>query len=158
MVKQSPGGNLAKCFSSGGYLASVCLHVWIYLIYLHRSCPGGTTVKNSPANTQKVDLIPTSGRSPGEENGNHSSILTWKIPWTEEPGGLQTMRVSKSQTQQGTYTHTQRHLLSTLKSPKEPPSLIWGLGRSQGQQGPANAMREMGAVAGGWRRGTLQTS
>ena len=22
----------------------------------------------------------------------HSSILTWKIPWTEEPGGLQTMR------------------------------------------------------------------
>ena len=24
----------------------------------------------------------------GEGNGNHSSILAWRIPWTEEPGGL----------------------------------------------------------------------
>ena len=30
--------------------------------------------------------------SPGEENGNHSSILAWRIPWTEEPDGLQSMR------------------------------------------------------------------
>ena len=29
--------------------------------------------------------IPGSGRSPGEGHGNHSSILTWRIPWTEEP-------------------------------------------------------------------------
>ena len=35
--------------------------------------------------------IPGSGRSPGEGNGNHSSILAWKIPWTEEPGRLQSM-------------------------------------------------------------------
>ena len=28
----------------------------------------------------------------------HSSIFTWKIPWTEEPGGLQSMGVAKSQT------------------------------------------------------------
>ena len=27
----------------------------------------------------------------GEGNGTHSSILVWKIPWTEEPGGLQSM-------------------------------------------------------------------
>ena len=26
-----------------------------------------------------------------EEMANHSSILAWKIPWTEEPGGLQFM-------------------------------------------------------------------
>ena len=25
----------------------------------------------------------------------HSTILTWKIPWTEEPGGLQSMGVTK---------------------------------------------------------------
>ena len=30
-----------------------------------------------------------SGRSPGAEHGNHSSVLAWKIPWTEEPGRLQ---------------------------------------------------------------------
>ena len=29
----------------------------------------------------------------------HSSILTWRIPWTEEPGGLQVHGVAKSQTQ-----------------------------------------------------------
>jgi len=28
----------------------------------------------------------------------HSSILAWRIPWTEEPGGLQTMGVTKSWT------------------------------------------------------------
>ena len=26
-----------------------------------------------------------------KEMANHSSILAWKIPWTEEPGGLQSM-------------------------------------------------------------------
>ena len=28
----------------------------------------------------------------------HSSILAWRIPWTEEPGGLQSMGIAKSQT------------------------------------------------------------
>ena len=35
--------------------------------------------------------IPGSGRSSGEGNGNPHSILAWRIPWTEEPGGLQSM-------------------------------------------------------------------
>ena len=51
-------------------------------------------VKNPPANAgeaRNVDLIPGSGRSPGEEMATHSSILTWRIPWTEEAGGLQSM-------------------------------------------------------------------
>ena len=30
-------------------------------------------------------------RSDGEGNGNHSSTFAWKVPWTEEPGGLQSM-------------------------------------------------------------------
>ena len=34
-------------------------------------------------------LIPGLSRSPGEEHGTHSSILAWRIPWTEEPSGLQ---------------------------------------------------------------------
>ena len=32
-----------------------------------------------------------SGRSPGEGNGTHSSILVWRIPWTEESGGLRSI-------------------------------------------------------------------
>ena len=30
-----------------------------------------------------------------KEKATHSSILAWKIPWTEEPGGLQSMGVTK---------------------------------------------------------------
>ena len=33
-----------------------------------------------------------------EEMATHCSLLAWKIPWTEEPGGLQSMRSQKSQT------------------------------------------------------------
>ena len=34
-----------------------------------------------------------------KEMAMHSSILAWEIPWTEEPGGLQSMGSPKSQTQ-----------------------------------------------------------
>ena len=54
-------------------------------------------VKNLPTNAnaevRDVGLIPGSGRSSGEGN----SILAWKIPWTEEPGRLESIR-SQSQT------------------------------------------------------------
>ena len=43
-------------------------------------------------------MIPESGRSPVGGNGNHSSLLAWRIPWIEEPGGLQSMGVPKSWT------------------------------------------------------------
>ena len=38
-----------------------------------------------------LSLIPGLGRSPGGEHGSHSSVPAWRIPWTEEPGGLQSM-------------------------------------------------------------------
>ena len=47
-------------------------------------------VENLPA-VQETGLIPVSGRSSGEGNGNPLSILAWRILWTEEPGGLQSM-------------------------------------------------------------------
>ena len=43
-----------------------------------------------------VGLIPGLGRSLEEEIAPHSSILAWKIPWTEEPGRLQSMGLQKS--------------------------------------------------------------
>ena len=33
-----------------------------------------------------------------EEMATHSSVLAWEIPWTEEPGGLQTMGSQESDT------------------------------------------------------------
>ena len=51
-------------------------------------------VKNLPASEgdmRDAGSIPASGRSTGEGRATHSSILVWKIPWTEEPGGLQSI-------------------------------------------------------------------
>ena len=51
-------------------------------------------VKNLPANAgdiRDVGLILGSGSSPEKGMATHSSILAWKIQWTEEPGGLQSM-------------------------------------------------------------------
>ena len=55
--------------------------------------PGGTRGKEPPVNARDirdVGLIPGSQEDPLEEGmTTHSSILPWRIPWTEEPGGLQ---------------------------------------------------------------------
>ena len=51
-----------------------------------RGFPGGSEVKASASNAGDLGSIPGSGRSPGEGNGNP---LAWRIPWAEEPGGLQ---------------------------------------------------------------------
>ena len=55
-------------------------------------------VKNPPVNAgdiRDVGSIPESGRSPGGGHGNHSSVLAWRIPWTEEPGRLQSMGLQR---------------------------------------------------------------
>ena len=57
--------------------------------------PGGSLVKNLPTNAGDTGSILGLGRFPEEGNGNHSSILAWEIPWTEEPGGLQSTGVTK---------------------------------------------------------------
>ena len=46
-------------------------------------------VKDLPANAGDMGSIPGSGKFPGEGMASHSSIFPGKIPWTEEPGGLQ---------------------------------------------------------------------
>ena len=49
-------------------------------------------VKNLPANSGGVGSITGAGRSLEEEEiATHSSILAWETPWTEEPGGLESM-------------------------------------------------------------------
>ena len=54
--------------------------------------PGGLVVKNPPASAREAG---DAGSSLGQEDPlekemtTHSSILAWEIPWSEEPGGLQ---------------------------------------------------------------------
>ena len=55
------------------------------------------TVKNLPAMWES--WVQSPGLEDPLEKGmaTHSSILAWRIPWTEEPGGLQSMGVTKNQ-------------------------------------------------------------
>ena len=56
------------------------------------------TVKNVPE--MQETMVQSLGQEDPLENGMaaHSSILAWEIPWTEEPGGLQSMGSKKSDT------------------------------------------------------------
>ena len=50
--------------------------------------PGGSVVKNVPANTEDLKVWSLDLEDPLEgEMATHSSILAWEIPWTREPGG-----------------------------------------------------------------------
>ena len=64
-------------------------------------------VKNLPASsgdTRDVGSIPGLGRSPRVGNGNPLQYSCWKIPWTEEPGGLQPMGSQRVDTPEHTGT------------------------------------------------------
>ena len=56
-------------------------------IDLYRASQVVLVVKNLPANAEDVRRRKL-GRSPGKGNGNLLQYLVWKIPWTDEPGGL----------------------------------------------------------------------
>ena len=59
-----------------------------YIVYI----PWWLSGKESTCNTGDVSWIPGSGRPPPEkEMATHFSVLAWEIPWTEEPGRLQSM-------------------------------------------------------------------
>ena len=60
---------------------------------LCKSTVGGSDGKESACNVGEPGLIPGLRRSPAE--GNHSRILAWRIPWTEEPGRLQSMGLQR---------------------------------------------------------------
>ena len=63
------------------------------------------TVKNLPA-MRETQIRSLGWEDPLEKGkATHSSTLAWRIPWTEEPGGLQSMG-SQSQTQLSDFTFT----------------------------------------------------
>ena len=69
-------------------------HFKILLLNNFKDFPGGAGVKNLPANAGNARYAV---RSQGQEDpleqemATHFSILAREIPWTEEPGGLQSM-------------------------------------------------------------------
>ena len=75
-----------KSWGSSWLLDLICKNCWSSQVAL--------VGKNHLANAgdvRDVGLIPGWGRSPGEGHATYSSILAWRIPWTEEPGGLRSI-------------------------------------------------------------------
>ena len=65
---------------------------------LSRASPLGLVVKNLPAKAEDArdaGSIPALGRSPGEGHGNPLQYSCLENPWTEEPGGLQSMGLQR---------------------------------------------------------------
>ena len=79
------------------YASSSIFFIWALTAsqkLMHKFAYGGSVVKNPPAKTRYArDMGSISGlEDPLEEEiANHSSILAWRIPRTEEPGRLQSM-------------------------------------------------------------------
>ena len=69
-----------------GLITKLCLSLWDNIGF-----PGGSVVKNSPANAGDPGLIPGWEDALEKEMATHSSILARKIPWIEDPGGLQSL-------------------------------------------------------------------
>ena len=60
--------------------------------------PGGSEVKASASSAGNPGSIPGLEDPLEKEMATHSSILAWKIPWTEEPGGLELLGYKESDT------------------------------------------------------------
>ena len=59
--------------------------------------PGGSDSKEPAYNAGDPGSIPGLGRSPGGAHGNPllENSLAWRIPWTEKPGGLQSIGLQR---------------------------------------------------------------
>ena len=81
-----------RCYSVTVFMP-VYVVVSLYLSTLDfvQGFPGGSDGKESACNAVDPGSILGSERSPEEGNDNPLQYLAWRIPWTEEPGGLQSM-------------------------------------------------------------------
>ena len=111
------------------------LHIGIHLnfILLNHvgSFSGGSDGKESACRCRKhVGSIPDLGRSAAAGNGNTLSILAWKIPWTEEPSGLQSMgsqRVRHTHTENGQLCRTLWQMVLHSEFPSSNSLLLFEL-------------------------------
>ena len=97
---------------------------------------GGSDGKESACNTEDLGFIPSLGNSPG--GGSHSSTLAWPIPWTEEPGGLQSM---------GTQRVGQHWVTKPTTAQHEKIGLPWWLSIKESPCGAGDA-RDVGPIHG----------
>ena len=67
------------------------MHINNYCLKFKSKIPGSSAGKESACNAGDLGLIPGLGDSLEKGMVTHSSILAWRIPWTEVPGRLRSM-------------------------------------------------------------------
>ena len=82
---------------------------------------GGSVVKNLPAKQEMWIWFLGQEDALEKEMATHSSILAWEIPWTEEPGGLQSMGSQKSQIHWLKNNNLSINRTNLCESPSEDP-------------------------------------
>ena len=83
----------------------------IYLLCLSpcSAFPVGSAGKESACNAGNLGSIPGQGDPLEKGMATHSSVLFWRIPWTEEPGGLQSMVSQRGGHEWSDLAGTHRH-------------------------------------------------
>ena len=67
-------------------------------VCVHKGFPGGSVGKESACNAGDPGSLPGSENPLEKEMATHSSLRACEIPWTEEPGGLQSTGLQESNT------------------------------------------------------------
>ena len=102
-------------------------------LYLTRASLVAQAVKNLPEmkEPQETQIQSLSWEDPLEEEmATHSSILAWRIPWTEEPGGLQSMGLqSWTQLKQLSRQALIRNIALTMSMSVDPGNPHYSSGR-----------------------------
>ena len=108
---------MLQCLSLILYFVNIKMFINSYPI------PGGSVVKNLPANAG--DWVQSLGQEDPleEEMATHSSILAWKTPWTEEPGRLQSMGLQR--VRYDLVTNQQNPILSIFGDSEKFSVIIW---------------------------------
>ena len=82
---------------------SLCtFRTWLWC----RASKVAPVLKNPPTNAKDMVSVPGLRRSLEQNMATHSSILAWRIPWTEESGGLQSMGSHKVRNNWSDLAHT----------------------------------------------------
>ena len=88
-------GSMDTCMCVAESLCYSPDHNVVNRLYANVGFPGGTVMENPPANGGDSGSI-TGQEDPLEKGtATQSSIFTWRVPWTEEPGGLQSMGLQR---------------------------------------------------------------
>ena len=104
------------------------------ILLLCKGFPGGSGIKNPPANAGDTGLAPGLGRSLEEETATHSRILAWRIPQTEEDPDLPL--IYHLEDSNGKSSHLVCSVLDFLYSPSEEALSLFLLKRPSGLKAP----------------------